>query len=78
MGTLSVIETEGVTNPDPGISSILICFQIHLLILHCPPQPLDEYPHVTPGIQEAVAARFDEAFSVRYNKSESEAVENHG
>ena len=42
MGTLGVIEPEVVTNPDPGISSILICFQIHFLIFHCAPQPLDE------------------------------------
>ncbi len=42
MEALSVIETEVVTDPDPGISSILICFQIYFLIFHCPPQPLYE------------------------------------
>lgn len=39
---------------------------------------LDTYSHVVPGLQEAAAARFDEAFSTRYNKSESEVVENPG
>jgi integrase len=28
---------------------------------------LDTYSHVTPGLQEAVARRFDEVFDVRYN-----------
>jgi len=28
---------------------------------------LDVYSHVTPGIQEAVAVRFDEAMSSKYN-----------
>ena len=28
---------------------------------------IDVYSHVTPGFQEAVAARFDEAMSDRYN-----------
>ncbi|GAJ03320.1 unnamed protein product, partial [marine sediment metagenome] len=39
---------------------------------------LDLYSHVVPGIQEAAAARFDEAFNLRYNKSRSETVENVG
>jgi len=39
---------------------------------------LDLYSHVVPGIQEAAAARFDEAFNSRYNKSQSETVENFG
>jgi hypothetical protein len=34
VGTLGVIESEVVTKTDPGISAILICFQIHLLILY--------------------------------------------
>jgi hypothetical protein len=42
VGTLGVIETEVVTDPDPGISSILICFQIHLLVFYCSPQPFYE------------------------------------
>ena len=42
VGTLGVIETEVITDTCPGISSILVCFQIHLFVLHCPPQPLDE------------------------------------
>ena len=29
---------------------------------------LDLYSHVAPGLQEAAAARFDEAFTARYNK----------
>jgi len=36
---------------------------------------LDTYSHVAPGLQEAAANRFDEAFSNKYNKPESEAVE---
>jgi len=36
---------------------------------------LDTYSHVAPGLQEAAATRFDEAFSNRYNKSENEAIE---
>ena len=39
---------------------------------------LDTYSHVAPGLQAAAAARFDEALSTRYNKTESEAVENRG
>jgi integrase len=39
---------------------------------------LDVYSHVTPCLQEAVAARFDEVLSTRYNKAESLAVENQG
>jgi integrase len=39
---------------------------------------LDTYSHVVPGLQEAAAARFDEAFRTRYNRSESDAVENLG
>jgi integrase len=38
---------------------------------------LDTYSHVTPGLQEAAAARFDQAFTTRYNEREKEAVENH-
>lgn len=38
---------------------------------------LDIYSHVTPGLQAAAAARFDEAFTARYNRREEEAVENH-
>jgi len=40
---------------------------------------LDVYSHVTPGLQEAVAVRFDEAMSGKYNnhgKSESKLVAN--
>ena len=36
---------------------------------------LDTYSHVAPGLQEAAAARFDEAFSNRYNRHENEPVE---
>ena len=36
---------------------------------------LDTYSHVAPGLQQAAATRFDEAFSNRYNKPENEAVE---
>jgi len=39
---------------------------------------LDTYSHVAPGLQQAAAARFDEAFSSRYNKPENEAVEKFG
>ena len=39
---------------------------------------LDTYSHVAPGLQEAAAKRFDEAFSTRYNKLENEAVEKFG
>jgi len=36
---------------------------------------LDTYSHVTPGLQQAAAARFDEAFSAKYNEHENERVE---
>ena len=36
---------------------------------------LNTYSHVAPGLQEAAATRFDEAFSNRYNNSENEAIE---
>jgi integrase len=39
---------------------------------------LDTYSHVAPGLQQAAAARFDEAFTTRYNKRENEAVEKFG
>ena len=42
VGTLGVVETEIATDPDLGIFSILICFQIHFFVLHCPPQPFYE------------------------------------
>jgi len=35
---------------------------------------LDTYSHVAPGLQEAAAARFDQAFSGKYNAHEKEAV----
>ena len=38
---------------------------------------LDLYSHVVPGLQEAAAARFDEAFGNRYNKGENEPAEKH-
>jgi integrase len=38
---------------------------------------LDTYSHIAPGLQEAAANRFDEAFSNRYNKRENEVIENH-
>ena len=38
---------------------------------------LDTYSHVAPGLQEMAAARFDQAFTSRYNEHEKEAVENH-
>ena len=38
---------------------------------------LDTYSHVAPGLQEAAATRFDEAFAVKYNGRESETVEKH-
>lgn len=41
-------------------------------------ETIDTYSHITPRLQAAAAARFDEAFSTRYNKSESEAAENRG
>jgi len=39
---------------------------------------LDLYSHVAPGLQEAAAKLFDEAFNTRYNKSANEAVEKFG
>lgn len=39
---------------------------------------LDTYSHVAPGLQEAAAKRFDEAFSISYNKPEKEGVEKFG
>ena len=39
---------------------------------------LDTYSHVVPGLQQAVAVRFDEALGTRYNESENEAVEKFG
>ena len=39
---------------------------------------LDTYSHVAPGLQEAAAARFDEAFTVKYNGRGNEAVEKFG
>jgi integrase len=38
---------------------------------------LDTYSHITPGLQEAAAAHFDEAFTNGYNGIEKEAVEKH-
>ena len=38
---------------------------------------LDTYSHVAPGLQQAAATRFDEAFNNRYNKRENEAIEKH-
>ena len=35
---------------------------------------LDTYSHVAPGLQEAAAARFDQAFTARYNKHDKEAT----
>ena len=34
---------------------------------------LDTYSHVVPGLQEAAAARFDQAFTTRYNQQRTEA-----
>ena len=39
---------------------------------------LDTYSHVAPGLQEAAANRFDEAFTERYNGCIKEAVEKQG
>jgi integrase len=39
---------------------------------------LDTYSHVSPGLQEAAAKRFDDAFNTRYNKRENQAVEKFG
>ena len=33
---------------------------------------LDTYSHVAPGLQEAAAARFDRAFTERYNEHKKE------
>ena len=33
---------------------------------------LDTYSHVAPGLQEAAANRFDEAFTTKYNKTANE------
>ena len=38
---------------------------------------LDLYSHVAPGLQEAAAARFDDAFTSRYNERGKEPVEKH-
>lgn len=38
---------------------------------------LDLYSHVAPGLQETAAARFDEAFTARYNERGKEPVEKH-
>ncbi|MFC1957482.1 tyrosine-type recombinase/integrase [Chloroflexota bacterium] len=38
---------------------------------------LDLYSHVAPGLQETAAARFDEAFTSRYNERGKEPVEKH-
>lgn len=35
---------------------------------------LDTYSHVAPGLQEAAAARFDQAFTGRYNEHEKDAA----
>ena len=35
------------------------------------------YSHVAPGLQVAVAKRFDEAFSNDYNEPETESLEKH-
>ena len=42
MGALSVIESKIAAEFYPGISAILICFQIHFFVFHCSPQPLDK------------------------------------
>jgi len=39
---------------------------------------LDTYSHVAPGLQEAAAVRFDQAFGNKYNERASEDVENRG
>ena len=39
---------------------------------------LNTYSHVSPGLQEMAAKRFDEAFSTIYNKIENEPVEKFG
>ncbi len=35
---------------------------------------LDTYSHVAPGMQEAAANRFDDAFANKYTSTENEAV----
>jgi len=40
VGTLGVVETEVLADPNPGIPSIPVRLQIHLLVLHTAPQPL--------------------------------------
>jgi hypothetical protein len=35
---------------------------------------LDIYSHVLPGLQEAAAKRFDEAFTTKYNEHAGETV----
>ena len=35
---------------------------------------LDTYSHVAPSLQEAAAARFDRAFTTRYNEYEKEVA----
>jgi len=35
---------------------------------------LDTYSHVAPGLQQAAAPRFDEAFNSRYNESANEVL----
>jgi len=39
---------------------------------------LDTYSHVSPGLQEAAAKRFDEAFTAKYNETENKAIEKVG
>jgi integrase len=39
---------------------------------------LDTYSHVSPGLQEAAAKRFDDAFTSLYNKRDNQAVEKIG
>jgi hypothetical protein len=39
---LGVVESEVLPDPNPGVQSILVCLQIHLLVFHCAPQPLNE------------------------------------
>lgn len=39
---------------------------------------LDTYSHVSPGLQEAAAKRFDEAFNTRYNQAENMVIEKVG
>ncbi len=36
---------------------------------------LDTYSHVAPGLQQAAAGRFDEAFSTKYNEPRNKTVE---